>query len=238
MRVTASEAIKQTITTYLPPSDSPVTEFAMIFKYLAYMKSLAKSVNVPYINVFLDVGAAMNAYKLVWNYPDKFSNALVHLGDFHFIKEIFNVNGTMIDGSGFNDINLQANLCSSIQQMLALFGEALERLLTEKFIDYKQLAIPETVIAFTESIQVKDNDKTAVNDQGVQEFHTQYLEFRERCKVRDFGRTAQFWVALYLDIIEVLHMIHNAIQINDFDLRMTAWKKILPFFFAMNKTNY
>ena len=44
----------------------------------------------------------------------------------------------------------------------------------ERFIDYKQLAIPETVIAFTESIQVKDNDETVVNDQGVQEFHRQY----------------------------------------------------------------
>ena len=50
--------------------------------------------------------------------------------------------------------------------------------------------------------------------------------------------SAQFWVALYLDIIEVLRMIHNAVQINDFDLRMIAWKKMLPFFFAMNKTYY
>ena len=73
-------------------------------------------------------------------------------------------------------------------------------------------------ITFTESIQVKDNNETVVNGQGVQEFHWQYLEFRERCRVADFGRTAQFWVALYLDIIEVLHMIHNAVQINDFDL--------------------
>ena len=107
----------------------------------------------------------------------------------------------------------------------------------ERFIDYKQLAIPGTVIAFTESIQVKNNDETVVNDQGVQEFHGQYLEFRERCRVGDFGRTSQFWVVLYLDIIKVLHMIHNAVQINDFDLRMIAWKKMPPFFFAMNKTN-
>ena len=73
-------------------------------------------------------------------------------------------------------------------------------------------------ITFTESIQVKDNDETVVNGQGVQEFHRQYLEFRERRRVADFGRTALFWVALYLDIIEVLHMIDNAVQINDFDL--------------------
>ena len=33
-------------------------------------------------------------------------------------------------------------------------------------------------------------------------------------------------------------MIHNAVHINNFDLRMIAWKKMLPFFFAINKTNY
>ena len=251
MQATASAAIKQTVTTCLPPLNSPVTELATIFKYFTYMQSLAKSVNMPYVNVFLDVGAAMNAYKLVWNCPDKFSNVLVHLGGFHFMKEIFNVVGTIIDGSGFNDIIFQANLCSSESLASVIngshyrcwrvhepFAKALESILMERFIDYKQLAIPETVIAFTVSIQVKDNDATVVNDQGVQEFHRQYLEFRERCRVGDFGRTAQFWVALYLDIIEVLHMIHNAVQINDFDLRMIAWKKMLPFFFAMNKTNY
>ena len=83
MQATASAAIKQTVNTYLLPLNSPVTEFATIFKYLTYMQSLAKIVNMPYVNVFLDVGAAMNAYKLVWNYPDKFSNVL------EFTWEIF-----------------------------------------------------------------------------------------------------------------------------------------------------
>ena len=178
MQATVSAAMK-------PPLNSPVTEFATIFEYLTYMQSLAKNVNMPYVNVFLDVGAAMNAYNLVRNYPDKFSNVLVYLGNFHFMKEIFNVVGTMIDGSCFNDIIFQANICSSESLASVIngshynrcwrvhepFAEALERLLMERFIDYKQLAIPETVIAFTESIQVKDNDETVVNNQGVQEFH-------------------------------------------------------------------
>ena len=119
------------------------------------MQSLAKSVNMPYVNVFLDVGAAMNAYKLVWNYPDKFSNVLVHLGDSHFMKEIFNVIGTMIDGSGFNDTIFQANLCSSESLASVIngshnnrcwrvhepFAEALERLLMERFILFRGLFI-------------------------------------------------------------------------------------------------
>ena len=62
---------------------------------------------------FLDEGAAINAFKLMWNCPDKFSSVFTHLGDFHFIKEIFNVLGTLIYGSGFSDILFQANLCTS-----------------------------------------------------------------------------------------------------------------------------
>ena len=47
------------------------------------------------------------------DYPNVFSNVKVLLGDFHFMKEIFNVVGTMNNGSGFNDVIFQANLCST-----------------------------------------------------------------------------------------------------------------------------
>ena len=57
IQATASAAIKQTVTTYLPPLNSPVTEFAAMFKYSTYIQSLAKSVKMPYVNVFLDTGA-------------------------------------------------------------------------------------------------------------------------------------------------------------------------------------
>ena len=36
------------------------------------MQKLVEEVNMPYVNVTLDVGAAMNAYKLWWNYPKRF----------------------------------------------------------------------------------------------------------------------------------------------------------------------
>ena len=36
-----------------------------------------------YVNVTVDLGAAMNAYKLILNYSEKFANVVIHLGDFH-----------------------------------------------------------------------------------------------------------------------------------------------------------
>ena len=34
------------------------------------------------------------------------------------------------------------------------------------------------------------------------------------------------------------HQIHTAVQTNDFDMRLDAWNKMLPIYFALNKTNY
>ena len=46
---------------------------------------------MPYVNVVLDVGAAMNALRTVWNYPEEYKNVIVHLRSFHFLKKNFQV---------------------------------------------------------------------------------------------------------------------------------------------------
>ena len=47
---------------------------------------------MPYVNIFLDIGAAINAYKFIWNSLTAHSNVVLHLGSFHFMKEKFQVN--------------------------------------------------------------------------------------------------------------------------------------------------
>ena len=36
----------------------------------------------------------------------------------------------------------------------------------------------------------------------------------------------------------MLHVIHTAVQENDFQARVFVWEYIIPFFFAFNKMNY
>jgi len=81
---------------FLPPITAKVTDFTTIQKYLAYLKNLADSVNMPYVNVTLDVGAAINAFKTVWNHPITYANVVIHLGGFHFIKENFQVSSLIV----------------------------------------------------------------------------------------------------------------------------------------------
>ena len=83
--------IKKTIETYLPPITSKVTDFGTIQKYLMHLKNASASVNMPYINIILDVGAAINAYKTIWSHQEEYKNIIIHLGCFHFLKENFQV---------------------------------------------------------------------------------------------------------------------------------------------------
>jgi len=81
----------KTVETFLPPITAKVTEFSTIRTYLDYLQVLSKSVNMPYVNVTLDVGAAINAFKTIWNYPEHYKDIVIHLGGFHFLKENFQV---------------------------------------------------------------------------------------------------------------------------------------------------
>ena len=74
----------QTVEVYLPLITTKVTDFSTIQK--SYLQSLSRSVNMPFVNVTLDVGTAINAFKTVWTYPEQYNNIIIHLGGFHFLK--------------------------------------------------------------------------------------------------------------------------------------------------------
>ena len=81
----------KTVETFLPPINAKVNDFSTIQRYMIYLQRLAESVNMAYVNITLDVGAAINAFKMVWNHPEVFKNVVIHLGGFHFLKENFQV---------------------------------------------------------------------------------------------------------------------------------------------------
>ena len=81
----------KTTETYFPPILSKVADFISIQKYIKYLQSLAHSVNMPYTNITLDVGAAINTYKFLWDTNNMYDDVVIHLGSFHLIKENFQV---------------------------------------------------------------------------------------------------------------------------------------------------
>eukprot|EP00794_Sanderia_malayensis_P010438 gene10438-biopygen7613 len=178
--------------TYLPPIEAKVTEFATIHRYMRYLQNLSADVNMPYVNVTLDVGAAMNAYKLLWNYPEQFDNVLIHLGDFHFMKENFAVIGKITSGSGIEDVIFQANVCSSSSLNGVLCGnhynrawtvhlalsEVLERLLIERFLADAEVEIPKQYFEIVNDSDSVENNALPNNDS----FLMKYQQFKDEIR--------------------------------------------------------
>ena len=65
---------------------------------------------MQYANSTFDTGAAINAHKVLQNYPERFNNIIIHSGDFDFMKEVFAVLGKLVCGSGFEDVVFQTGI--------------------------------------------------------------------------------------------------------------------------------
>ena len=167
---------------------------------------------------------------------------MIHLGDFHYMKEGFILMGKFIGGSGFENVIFQSGTCSSGSMngvisgshynrswaVHGLFSEALERLLFERFL---------TIVDDTDI-----PDDNLLNDIEfnieVARFFTLYENFKQDIRSGNYEKTAQFWVVYYLDIMANQHLLHLAVQENEFFLRLLGLKYLLPFCFALNKQNY
>ena len=47
---------------YLPPFATKVTASNTIYTYMEYFQKLSKAMHMKYVNITLDIGAAINAY--------------------------------------------------------------------------------------------------------------------------------------------------------------------------------
>ena len=144
----------QTTMTYLPPIQTPITEYPTIVSLFETSRKLTKNANMMYAHIIMDLGAAIKAYHVVWNDADYWNDIIIHLGDFHTMMTFFRIIGTVISGSGFEEIVYQSGLCtpSSINTLLSgkhysrcwyvheIINDALERLFIRQYLqDSEQL---------------------------------------------------------------------------------------------------
>ena len=54
-KLSSLATLKKIVMTYLPPIESKVMELPTIYRYLTYLQKLSAEVNMPYVNVTLDL---------------------------------------------------------------------------------------------------------------------------------------------------------------------------------------
>ena len=60
---------------------------------MEYFQKLSKVMHMECVHITRDIGAAMamNVYKFLWGNLGQFSNVVIHIDDFHYLKENFKV---------------------------------------------------------------------------------------------------------------------------------------------------
>ena len=152
----------------------------------------------------------------------------------------------MVSSSGFEDIVFQSKLCSAGSFGSVLCGshynrswvihnaitEAVEPLLL-RFFGETKIQLPESLVKISADPELFSPN---IQDESA-EFHYSSELFKQTVRDVKLGKTQQFWL-LYLDMSRNQHMIHLAVQENNFDLRLAAWKNCLSLYFATNQFNY
>ena len=109
------------------------------------------------------------------------------------------------------------------------------RLFHEKEID--SLTISEDLEEAIQSAKDKQSCKELIENPKFIMYLEKYSDIQKKYKNGEKGKTAQFWMQ-YLDLIELLHLLHYSINFNDFELRLLCWKKLVALCFPTNKRNY
>ena len=163
-------------------------------------------------------------------------------------KHFFSIIGKVVKGSGFEDIMYQVNLCStggikgvlsgkhynrswSVHECLA---EAIQRLLI------RQTSSLHIDNAFSESLEnVKDRESCnkLLKSADFTHFKKNYDVLVKEYEKGTKGKTGQYWI-FYLSLVKLLHTFHYSINVNDYELRLNCWKKIVTICFSTNKRNY
>ena len=140
--------LKKTVMTFLPPIETPITDYGSLFEMFHRSEKMAIQCNMKYTHITLDCGAAIKAYHVLWNNPDRFKHIIIHLGDFHAMQAFFGCIGSYVSGSGFEDIIFQLGLCQPGTMNALLkgkhynqawlihecFAEAVSRIFIERFV--------------------------------------------------------------------------------------------------------
>ena len=162
----------------------------------------------------------------------------------HFFGNV----GKFVCLSGFQDIVYQAGMCSegAIKKVLSgkaynscwiiheIVAEAINRLFEKAHINLS----PSNKNTLEKNIRNEEEDhESKLNHNEFKSYYQSYFELKKKSLSGEFGATTQFWMT-YQEIIDLIHQLHYAINVNDFSLRLSSWEELLKLSFTMNKQNY
>ena len=251
-RTSEEPVYTQSTVGYLAPILQPITDVSTVHQCLCKSMEIAERLGNDTAFVTFDLAAAKLAYSVVWSFPDKFHNVFIHLGGFHIMCCFMGALGTMMTGSGFEDVILDAGICASgsINQVVSgkhynralrthsLMREALARLLLSAFVSESGCDIS-TVVELDNVAVNPSADGVAKVDfsEGCSSFLQNFSLYLDEIRRGSAGKTGQFWMQYY-DLVCDLLMFQMAVKQNNVRLYLLCLQKFVTLITAADRLHY
>ena len=111
--LTGEKPERLTVLDYYPVIHKPLTQNSTVQECLRVAQKATEELGQLYVYTTFDLGVCMKAYPIIWNHPEKFSKHIIMIGTFHLAMGFYKMIGKKMEGSGFGDILLEANMVSS-----------------------------------------------------------------------------------------------------------------------------
>ena len=238
---------------YFTPIHQPFTEYSTIKELLKRSEDATVEVGQEYVLNTFDLGGCMKALPFIWKFPEDYRKHVITPGPFHTtMNYIGMVAGHKCRGSGYAEILLEAELVTSgsLSGVLSgksyaksLFclktvGEAMERLLFERFVEEENVHVsdPAALLSLVQSCNRRTLE-TALTDPPTLSILQKYSSYEEQVRRGSLGKTSTFWMS-FIDHVRLIMMFLLSIKTNNIDVFHKCNGDMAQLFFAYDGPNY
>ena len=244
---------------FLQPVNESPTNVSAMYTVMRRSQYFAHLLELPEVDCVYDQACYAKACQILWEAPDKFGNIVNRLGAFHtipvFISCIFSLYGEaeLIDiitesgivATGSLQGVLTGHHYNRAVRTLKILYEALFRFQWQSFGEYlaetEVLDLDDTdlklfqkqILEIRENLCCDTTDSVILSD-NFKKIYRQFNVFRQS---KERGPMFEFWNK-FLRMVELLLAFIRASREGNWELHLSVFREMLPFFFILNHINY
>jgi uncharacterized protein YdcH (DUF465 family) len=242
----SSSESPQTTIGFLPIILSPAHEYDTLNTVVIRCKHIAESLGQKYVVITVDEALYCKLMELKWS-QEGYSFLIPRLGGLHTAMNFMKVIGQHFEGSGLLELWVESDLLGSKTAERVLAGkdyekgmrahkitfQALWELLMPQLMQYLEQNKPQLKQKIEEADSADDNiPLLSVFD--TQDFHDAVQGF---CTAHASNANFKMWFS-YLEMISILLLFTRADRDGLWDLHMSSFRMLLPYFQRYGHINY
>lgn len=257
-QILSSENIVTSTVGFSPIIPQPPTSKDVVYTAMKNYVNISLAMDKKIAVLSCDMAIYLIA-KNIQQTSHEFEGLILRIGTFHLQKNFLRCLGQFIEGSGLDGILIEANVygMNTLSSILKgtqynrgirahkLLYEAIRSIQFSDFIEYKNFSKDELqqfnfcLQAVREVTVDKDHtgliDKYNQHKRVIADFLTEFSNFLQ---VKSAKNDIFRYFNNYCEMVEILLNSIKADRSNDYDLHLCTTRQMLPYFFAMNHSNY